>query len=194
MRTILFLAALAVAMPAIAQEHHHAAPAPAPTEGIDLSIPDVPVVDQSGARRRFYTDLVEGRVVAINFIFTSCTTICPAMGATFARLQTLLGDRDVSLISVSVDPVTDTPQRLAAWSGQLGGRTGWTLVTGQTADLDQLRKSLGVFTADKNSHTPIVLIGDARSGKWQRASGLAAPGALLTLIDSFSSVPRRSQP
>jgi protein SCO1/2 len=36
---------------------------------------------------RFYTDLVKGRVVAVNFIFTTCTTICPPLGATFARVQ-----------------------------------------------------------------------------------------------------------
>ena len=159
---------------------------PASAQPVQLTIPDTPVVDQSGAARHFYSDLVRDRVVVINFIFTSCTTICPTMGATFAKLQELAGDRKVSLISVSVDPATDTPERLAAWSRRLGARPGWTLVTGRTADIDQLLKSLGVFTGDRNSHTPLVLAGDARRNNWQRASGLAAPSALLSLIDSVS--------
>ena len=42
-----------------------------------INIPDVELLDQDGRKVRFYTDLVKGKVVAINFIFTTCTTICP---------------------------------------------------------------------------------------------------------------------
>ena len=83
-----------------------------------MSIPDLSLLDQQGRKIHFYSDLVKGKTVAINFIFTTCTTICPPLAATFAKTQKLLGDRlgkDVYLISVSVDPVTDTPERLRAW-------------------------------------------------------------------------------
>src|SRR6185295_7987397 len=83
-----------------------------------LKIPDVEVLDQDGNVRHFYTDLIKDKTVAINFIFTNCTTICPPLGATFARVQKEMGDKvgkDVHFISISVDPVTDTPERLKAW-------------------------------------------------------------------------------
>src|SRR5687767_2097048 len=96
-----------------------------------LSIPDIAVIDQNGKAVRFHRDLVQGKLVAMNFIFTSCTTVCTPMGANFAALQKLLGDRtDVALISVSIDPVNDTPARLKAWSARFQARPGWTLVTG----------------------------------------------------------------
>src|ERR1043165_6695634 len=117
------------------------APTPNVTS-VNLDIADAPVIDQTGAARHFYSDLVKDRVVVMNFIFTSCTTVCPTMGATFARVQKLLGSRDVTLISVSVDPLTDTPQRLDAWSRKLDAKPGWTLVTGTRSDIDRLLKSL----------------------------------------------------
>src|SRR6185503_18939342 len=80
-----------------------------------MDIPDIELLDQDGRKIHFYTDLGKGHTVAINFIFTTCTTICPPLGATFARVQKELGDRmgrDVRLISITVDPATDTPERL----------------------------------------------------------------------------------
>src|SRR5262245_16934674 len=87
-----------------------------------LVIPDVALVNQHGERVHFYRDLVKGRVVAINFIFTTCSTVCPLLGVQFSTLRELMGDRvgqDVTLISLSVDPVVDTPQRLKAWGARL---------------------------------------------------------------------------
>jgi len=74
---------------------------------------------------------VKGRVAALSFIFTTCTTICPLIGANLGRLQTELGQslgEDISLISVSVDPATDTPQRMKAWGAQFGAKPGWSLL------------------------------------------------------------------
>lgn len=167
---------LVVALPALAQD----------ATSVKIDITDAPVVDQTGVPRHFYTDLVKDRVVVMNFIFTTCTTICPTMGATFARVQRLLGGRNVSLISVSVDPATDTPQRLDAWSRKLGARPGWTLVTGDKPEIDRLLRSLGVFTPTRETHTPTVLIGNARSGRWERASGFTTPAAIVSLIDKVS--------
>jgi len=187
MKTMGF-ALLLIALPALAQHEHHAIAAAATTaiSSVKLDIVDVPVIDQTGASRHFYTDLVKDRVVVMNFIFTTCTTICPTMGATFARVQRLLGDRKVTLISVSVDPATDTPQRLDAWSRKLDARPGWTLVTGDKPEIDRLLKSLGVFTPSRETHTPTVLVGDAHSGRWQRASGFATPATIVSLIDQVT--------
>jgi protein SCO1/2 len=133
----------------------------------------------------FYRDLVRGRIVAVNFIFTGCTSVCTVMGARFAKLQTLLAESatDVSLVSISIDPVNDTPARLSQWSRSLGAKPGWTLVTGSKADIDTLVKSLGASAADPGSHTPLVVIIDGlRGGPWQRLDGLADPATLAQVL------------
>jgi cytochrome oxidase Cu insertion factor (SCO1/SenC/PrrC family) len=155
-----------------------------------LHIPDVPVYDQYGKQLNFYTDLVKGKTVAINFIFTTCTTICPPMTATFRRVQQELGDRvarDVYLISVSVDPVTDVPERLNAFAAKFKAGPGWTFVTGAQSDIVGLLKSLGAFTPDKNDHTALILIGNESRSYWVRSYGLAPPAALVKLISEAAT-------
>jgi protein SCO1/2 len=155
------------------------------TDGLD--IPDFELLDQDGDTLHFYSDLVEGRRVAINFVFTTCTTICPPMGANFAKLQQLLGDTDVELISVSVDPMTDTPDRLKAWAARFGAQPGWTLVTGEKSRIDSLLKALKVFTPDAEDHSPIVLVGNDANGRWQRAYGLAPADRLEALLAQLAT-------
>ncbi len=153
------------------------------------ALPNVMVQTESGAKVAF-ADLVRDRTVAINFIFTSCPTVCPLMGASFGRVQKLLGDRDVMLISVSVDPETDTPARLAEWGKRFGAGPGWTLVTGSQTDIDQLLKAFGVFTADPVSHSPSAFIADTRRGIWRKVDGLAPPSTIMSVIDSVISEPK----
>jgi protein SCO1/2 len=156
----------------------------------ELSIPDLEVVTQDGETVHFYSDLVEDRVVAMNFVFTTCTTICPPMGAIFGQLGKRLGDRlgrDVQLISVSVDPATDTPERLSAWAARFGRTPGWTLVTGDKPTVDALLKSLQVFTPNFEDHAPIVLLGNDARGEWTRAYGLAPPDRLAEILDELTA-------
>ncbi|MFL6337117.1 MAG: SCO family protein [Pyrinomonadaceae bacterium] len=155
-----------------------------------MSIPDVELVDQDGRAVHFYTDLVKGKVVAVNFIFTTCTTICPPLGATFARVQRELGERagrDVRLISISVDPATDTPERLKAWGAKFHAAEGWTLLTGRKPQVDELLSALGAATASPQDHTPTVLIGNDANGQWTRTYGLARSAVLLGLIDDAAA-------
>lgn len=161
-------------------------------ERVDLDIPDVTVLDEEGRTQLFYSDLVKGRVVAINFLFTNCTTICPPLGATFGRLRKLLGERagrDVHLISISVDPTNDTPARLKAWSAKFGQGPGWHLVTGEKTEIVRLLKALGAYTSDPNGHPPLVLVGDDARDVWTRAYGLAPPASLAELIDQIAQQP-----
>lgn len=167
--------------------------APAALSG--LAIPDLPVLTHDGREVRFYSDLVAGKTVAMNFIFTTCTTICPPMGAYFGKLQDELGARlgdDVHLISVTVDPGTDTPERLAEWGARFGARDGWTLVTGEVATIERLLKALEVFTPDAEDHAPVALIGNDAAGAWTRASGLARPADLAALIDRAAAAGQRA--
>ena len=152
-----------------------------------MNIPDVELLDQDGRKVHFYTDLVKGRTVAINFIFTTCTTICPPLGATFARVQKELGDkvgREVRFISISVDPATDTPERLKAWGAKFHAGDGWTFLTGNKPQVDELLRALGAF-ARREDHSPTVLIGNDAHGKWTRTYGLANTSQLVQIIDDI---------
>jgi cytochrome oxidase Cu insertion factor (SCO1/SenC/PrrC family) len=148
-------------------------------------IPNAQVVDQNGKQLNFYSDLIKGKTVAINFIFTTCTTICPPLTATFRRVQQDAAARglDVQLISVSVDPVTDTPERLRDFAAKFKAGPGWTFVTGDKALIDSVLQSLGAAVSNKNDHTPMILIGNDASDYWTRAYGLTSPAKIVELID-----------
>ena len=152
-----------------------------------MNIPDIEVRDQDGRTLNFYTDLVKGKTVAINFIFTNCTTICPPLAATFQRLQREMGERvgkDVHLISISVDPVTDTPERLKAWGAKFKAGPGWTFVTGEKQEMDKLLTALGAAVSKREDHTPALIIGNDSKGVWTRTYGLAKIGQIMGVIQN----------
>jgi cytochrome oxidase Cu insertion factor (SCO1/SenC/PrrC family) len=153
-------------------------------------ISDIVVTDQDGRRLNFNSDLVQGKTVVINFIFTTCTTICPPLTATFRKLQQSLGaraGREVQLISISVDPLIDVPERLKSFAAKFDAGPGWTFVTGSQSEIDQLLKALGVAVANKTEHTPMILIGNAAAGYWTRTYGLAPVSTLLKAVDEAAS-------
>jgi protein SCO1/2 len=158
-----------------------------------LHIPDTTVYDQNGKRLNFYTDLVKGRTVAINFIFTTCTTICPPLEATFRKVQQELGERvgrDVQMISISVDPTTDTPARLKSFSEKFKAGPGWTFITGSKPEIDQLLRALGASVTDKNNHSPMLLVGNDAAGYWTRTYGLApAPTIIKVITEAAAASP-----
>jgi cytochrome oxidase Cu insertion factor (SCO1/SenC/PrrC family) len=150
-----------------------------------MVIPDVEVLDQNGNGLHFYSDLIKGKTVAINFIFTNCTTICPPLAATFARVQKDLGDkagRDVHFISISVDPLTDTPERLKAWSAKFKAGESWTFITGNKQEIDKLLNALGTPVSRREDHSPTVIVGNDLKGVWTRTYGLARTAQLVELI------------
>ena len=162
-----------------------AAPPPPNNSGHKMSIPDVEVLDQDGNALHFYSDLIKDKTVAINFIFTNCTTICPPLAATFARVQKEMGDKvgkDVHFISISVDPLTDTPERLKAWGAKFKAGAGWTFVTGEKQEMDKLLNALGAAVAKREDHTPTMIIGNDAKGVWTRTYGLAKTGQIVGLI------------
>jgi cytochrome oxidase Cu insertion factor (SCO1/SenC/PrrC family) len=152
-----------------------------------MSIPDVELLNHDGRKVHFYSDLVKGRTVAINFIFTTCTTICPPMGATFARVQKELKNLDTHLISISVDPVTDTPERLKAWGAKFKAEPRWTFVTGDKQKIDELLRALAASTARPADHSPTIIIGNDAMGQWTRAYGLARPSQIVQIIEKAAN-------
>jgi len=149
-----------------------------------MQIPDARVYDQDGKPHNFYSDLVKGRTVAINFIFTTCTGVCPPITATLRRVQQNLPPRTpaIQLISVSVDAETDTVPRLHAFAAKFNAGPGWTFVTGDKTEIDRILRALGVAVANKNDHTPMILIGNERANYWTRVYGLSSPTTLVEAI------------
>jgi len=153
------------------------------------TIPDVRVLDQNGKLISFYSDLIKDQTVAINFIFTTCTTICPPLTATFRRVQRELdrSGKNVHLISVSVDPTVDTPERLSDFAAKFDAGPGWTFVTGDRSEIDRLLGALGVAVANKNDHTPMILIGNDKTNSWTRTYGLSSPAMLVKIITDVAN-------
>jgi cytochrome oxidase Cu insertion factor (SCO1/SenC/PrrC family) len=149
-----------------------------------MSIPDAQVLDQNGKQLNFYSDLVKDKIVAINFIFTTCTTICPPLTATFRRVQQDAATRgvEVQLISISVDPTTDTPERLRDFAAKFKAGPNWAFVTGDKARIDSVLQALGAAVSNKNDHPPMIIIGNDASNYWTRAYGLTSPVKLVDLL------------
>jgi len=153
---------------------------------LNITVPDIVLVKQNGQNVHLYSDLVKGRkAVVINTIFTTCTTICPQIGVRIARLQKALAEfspADYSLISISVDPVVDTPERLRAWAAKMGARPGWTLLTGPKMQVDAVLQKLTLATPDKFTHSPVSLVGSDGPDGFVTCNALAGGDPLIRLV------------
>jgi len=156
-------------------------PLGAQTQLFQPAIPDVPVLTQDGKSVRFYTDLVKGNTVAVNFIFTNCKTICPMLGGMFTNLQKH-GGSGVKMISISIDPTVDTPRRLKDWSSKFHPGPSWVFVTGRQADIDQILKALGVYTSRPQDHLPLTIIGSDVTSVWTRNYGFLSGPELSKVV------------
>jgi protein SCO1/2 len=151
-----------------------------------IEIPDLPVLDQKGNRRNFYSDLFKDKVVVLSFFYTSCVNVCPQLSLALSKLQTNLGDRlgkDVFVVTVTKDPQTDTPSKLKAWGKAHGVKPGWSLVTGETSVMTKLVRDFTGERLGKDSHGAFVLLGNDRTGDWTDISGFATPEELREQLD-----------
>ena len=136
-------------------------------------LPNLPVIDQDGKQYRFYDDLIANKNVVINFIFTTCTDICPLTTARMALVQEKLGDavgRDVHMISITIDPEHDRPEQLKNYAEAFQARPGWHFLTGKPEDIAQIRYKLGERSRIISEHRHEMLLGSAASGNWGRDS------------------------
>jgi len=130
---------------------------------------------------------LKGKVVVINAFFTTCHDSCPVMAERFAKIQSWLGDRlgkKVHLISMSVDPESDTPARLKEFAAKFNARPGWYLLSGKKENVDFVLHKLGQSVSDKNDHLNIFLIGNEPTGLWKKARGTAAADELIRILES----------
>ena len=141
--------------------------------------PNVELITQDGKKVRFYDDLIKGKVVAIELMYTTCKYNCPLETARMVQLQKMMGDRmgkDVFFYSITIEPEIDTPEVLKAYAAKYHIGPGWTFLTGKEADIKLISKKLGLDTLpdvnDPDGHTPHLLIGNEATGLWMRNSAL----------------------
>ncbi len=153
--------------------------------------PNVPLVTQDGEVVHFYDDLIKDKVVAINFMFTSCNDVCPAETARLKQVQAELGDRvghDVFMYSISIDPKNDTPEVLKRYSEKFKVEPGWLFLTGKAEDIALLQKKLGLFIADlpdPDDHNVNLIVGNEATGRWMKRSPYDDPKVLAEVIGSW---------
>ena len=96
-------------------------------------LPNVPVIDHNGRPLKFYDDVIKGKIVVISFVYTSCKNICPLIVARLAEVQSMLSEdvaREVLFVSISIDPIPDTPPKLKAYADAFHITSNWLFLTG----------------------------------------------------------------
>jgi protein SCO1/2 len=177
---------------------HHAAPQkvqqPTPAQKY---FSDVELIDQDGRKVRFYTDVLKGKTVIVNAFFTTCTSVCPPMNRNMEKIQEALGERvgkDVFLVSISVDPETDTPPVIKEYSKKFHAREGWMFLTGKKENVDWALYKVGQYVEDKNSHTTVIIIGNEATGLWKKALGMANAEDLVKIVRTVADDKGEAKP
>ena len=154
--------------------------------------PNVPLTTQDGTVVRFYDDLLKGKAVVINLIYTRCTASCPLETAKLAQVQRLLGDRvgkDVFFYSISIDPTHDTPEALKAYAERFHVGPGWLFLTGKDEDVRLVSKKLGLSSptdaVTRDGHQPALMVGNEATGEWMRNSAVENPKFLAAMMSDF---------
>jgi cytochrome oxidase Cu insertion factor (SCO1/SenC/PrrC family) len=157
--------------------------------------PNVLLTTSEGKQVRFFDDLIKGKVVVINFLYTSCPDVCPLETARLREVQELLGDRvgrDVFMYSISIDPERDTPEVLKRYAERFEVGPGWLFLTGNKDDITQLRRKLGLYSdtpegGKLEAHAVSSIIGNQSTGRWMKMSPFENPYIMATQVGSWLS-------
>ena len=154
--------------------------------------PNVTLTTQDGKEVKFYDDLLKGKSVAINVIYTSCKDECPLETARLVQLQRLMGERmgkDIFFYSITIDPKRDTPKVLKAYAEKFGVGPGWLFLTGRPEDIKAVTKKIGLSrnadSANKDGHSASLMVGNEPTGQWMRNSAVDNPQFLADTMATF---------
>ncbi len=165
----------------------HKDPEPA-AEFADLDLRDALLLNQDADEVRFVSDVIGDNIVVMDFVYTTCTTVCPVLTALFTQVQTQLGDDlggEVIMVSMTVDAARDTPARLKAYATKHRVREGWIWLTGPKPTMDNVLTGLGAFSASFEDHPAMVIVGDGRTGEWTRMFGFPNPDRIMKVVNEF---------
>lgn len=154
----------------------------------DYIVPDVTLLNQHGKKVKLVELLNSRKVVMVDFIYTTCTTICPVLSAGFANFQRKVGQdsKNVLLVSISIDPENDTPKRLREYLKRYDAKPGWEFLTGSKGDIERVTKALDAYTYNKMSHLPLALLHSSAGKQWLRIYGLIGTSDLLAEYERMS--------
>ncbi len=159
-------------------------------EPATVKLYDGVLLTQDDERVSFVNDVIADRIVVMDFVYTTCTTVCPVLSAILGQVQERLSDQlgpELHLVSVSVDPVRDTPARLKAYAASHRAGPAWIWVTGEKTEVDEVLRGLGAYTPDFEDHPSMVLVGDARSGTWKRFFGFPGPDKIVAAVEELQA-------
>jgi protein SCO1/2 len=147
-------------------------------------IPGEILLDEFGKKIELKKILNQKKPIALNFIFTTCTTICPVMTATFAQMRRQLGkeSEQVQLVSITIDPEYDRPEVLKKYAENFGASEGWSFLTGDGNSINKVLRSFDVFAGSKMNHQPVTLFKSPKSPTWIRVDGLASGEEMASLV------------
>lgn len=185
--TVLMLGLMLGSGAALPGEHahpmHHATPGPEVRVSQEAyRLPEVRVIRMDGSPADFVRELdASGRPTVLNFIYTSCTTVCPMTTQTLSGFQQKLGKErgEVNLVSVSIDPEYDTPERLSAYAQRFGAQPGWQFYTASPRASVAIQRAFGAYRGDKMNHTPTTFFRQAPGKPWVRVDGMASADDLM---------------
>lgn len=145
------------------------------------TMPDVTLVNQDGKRVKFKDLINSNKPVVVDFIYGTCTTICPVLSAGYVNLQRKLGQNtaNVHLISISIDPENDTPKVMKEYLKRYRAQPGWDFLTGSRSDIDKVMHAFDAYISNKMYHYPLSLIRDPKNGKWVRIFGLTSTSEFM---------------
>ncbi|HYV10805.1 MAG TPA: SCO family protein [Pyrinomonadaceae bacterium] len=175
------------APPAEPHDHSHLSKTPDASSPAAKYFTDVELINQDGKKVRFYSDVLKGKTVIVNAFFTSCISVCPPMNRNMEKIQEALGDRvgrDVFLVSMTVDPETDTPARMKEYAKKFHAGSGWLFLTGKKENLDWALYKLGQYVESKDDHQTVLIIGNEPTGLWKKAFGMANVAELVQVVES----------
>jgi protein SCO1/2 len=154
----------------------------APTRSLrEYAVPAVRLVREDGKVVSLPEEMNDGRPIVLNFIFTTCTTICPLMSSVFAQFEHRLGAdaEKVHLMSISIDPEQDTPARLHEYARKFHAGPEWQHYTGTRDASVAAQRAFDVYRGGKMSHSLVTLMRAAPGKPWLRIEGWATPDDLL---------------
>jgi cytochrome oxidase Cu insertion factor (SCO1/SenC/PrrC family) len=144
---------------------------------VEYKLPDVEVIRQDGKKLSFSKELNDGRPVILNFIFASCSAICPMLSHTLSKAQTKL--KNVHFVSISIDPENDTPAKLTEYGKKFGAGSHWDFYTGTMENSLAIQKAFDAYRGDKMNHTSVIFMRAAPNKPWLRLEGFASPDAVI---------------
>jgi protein SCO1/2 len=144
-------------------------------------VPDVTLVNQDGIKVNLRKLLTSDKPILVDFVYTTCTTICPVLSINFANFQKTIVEESgkAQLVSISVDPEFDTPKAMKAYLKRYGAKPGWDYLTGSREDITRVLKAFKAYTANKMDHYPIILLKSPFDERWVRVYGLIGTNELL---------------